>query len=513
MGDRCFGRIALICGNYYLFQARRQMNPMSLTPKRISLIRHLLKLSNLSGLSKHQDKHKLSYKLGRTKVGRLFWLTLPLTLPLSFFLALPLRVVAEPDVAGGVDRQAQEEAVRKDVLFEPETETNYPNGAIDANEIDTSKADNAIVPVNRNANPAEQTDGIDDRGDRTNREHGTANISNVSEQGTVEPNLDNDLDADLDADQNIIPHEHDLEHEAIEKPTVGEARNGKASDLLGNDATLINRPKPTNPNESEGSEDPESANQAAQDGNGAIEANRDRQDNQDPDAIKLDLSEFSGITEAKLNARQQKLIEADRLYRAGEIELAEQLYREAKTEKNSRLNQATASAKEANDSIATATKEPTQLIESDQANADHHLANSTNPDLATSVDSSESNVTAHLETNLEAETEPRTAAIYEITEAAPAAQVYWREYQAGMEQGLETRILVPLQLLTTRNPEFIPGHIAYAEALEMYDRPAEALAALEQACAIYPDEPKLMLARIRKLGESRAMAGVVDRRA
>ncbi|NJM85777.1 MAG: hypothetical protein HC839_07020, partial [Leptolyngbyaceae cyanobacterium RM2_2_21] len=53
---------------------------------------------------------------------------------------------------------------------------------------------------------------------------------------------------------------------------------------------------------------------------------------------------------------------------------------------------------------------------------------------------------------------------------SPAAEVYWREAQTGAELGLETRTLVPLKLLVEQSPEFIPGHIRYAQALIEYDR-------------------------------------------
>ncbi|MEB3358170.1 MAG: M48 family metalloprotease [Synechococcales bacterium] len=85
---------------------------------------------------------------------------------------------------------------------------------------------------------------------------------------------------------------------------------------------------------------------------------------------------------------------------------------------------------------------------------------------------------------------------------APAGQVYWREYLAGAETGLETRIFIPLELLTEEHPEFIPGHIEYAEQLDEADRTPEALSALERAASLYPNSPELALARVEALVEA-----------
>ena len=79
---------------------------------------------------------------------------------------------------------------------------------------------------------------------------------------------------------------------------------------------------------------------------------------------------------------------------------------------------------------------------------------------------------------------------------SPAGKVFWRNYQRGKEQGLETKILSSLKLLTTREPQFISGHIHYARMLQKYEREAEAQKALEKAASRYPNEPKLIKARI-----------------
>ncbi|MBG1270640.1 M48 family metalloprotease [Nostoc sp. WHI] len=108
-----------------------------------------------------------------------------------------------------------------------------------------------------------------------------------------------------------------------------------------------------------------------------------------------------------------------------------------------------------------------------------------------------------------AKTDPpqeRKAAILDPTQLSPGGKVYWRESEAGIVTKLQTRTLVPLQLLVEQYPEFIPGHIRYAEVLKQYDRPKEALDILERASSLYPDQPELIKARITALaGEKKWM--------
>jgi tetratricopeptide (TPR) repeat protein len=81
----------------------------------------------------------------------------------------------------------------------------------------------------------------------------------------------------------------------------------------------------------------------------------------------------------------------------------------------------------------------------------------------------------------------------------PAGQVYWREAEAGREAELLTRMMVPLELLVQEYPEFIPATIRYAELLLEQDRPQEALAVLERAATLYPDQAELVRVRVNAL--------------
>jgi predicted Zn-dependent protease len=88
------------------------------------------------------------------------------------------------------------------------------------------------------------------------------------------------------------------------------------------------------------------------------------------------------------------------------------------------------------------------------------------------------------------------AAINDPAQLSPAGAVYWRTYQQGKKQQLDSKIIVPLQLLVDKYPEFIPAHIHYARTLQAKERTEEAIAVLERAIAIYPNEPELLLAKI-----------------
>jgi Zn-dependent protease with chaperone function len=95
----------------------------------------------------------------------------------------------------------------------------------------------------------------------------------------------------------------------------------------------------------------------------------------------------------------------------------------------------------------------------------------------------------------------RPAAISDPVLLSPAGQVYWREAEAGRAADLYTRLMVPLELLVAEYPEFIPGHLLYAEVLAQ-DKPEESLAVLERATTLYPDEPELIRARVASLAEN-----------
>ena len=102
-------------------------------------------------------------------------------------------------------------------------------------------------------------------------------------------------------------------------------------------------------------------------------------------------------------ARQEKLIQADQLFMSGQLAAAQKLYRAA--------------------------KEP--------------FSTSGEPAEAT------------------AQPEP----IYDAAQLPPAGAVYWRMSGEGLEQKLKTKIFVPLESLVERFPQFIPGHLRYAQAL------------------------------------------------
>ena len=89
----------------------------------------------------------------------------------------------------------------------------------------------------------------------------------------------------------------------------------------------------------------------------------------------------------------------------------------------------------------------------------------------------------------------RPEPIYDPAELPPAAAVYWREAQAGYEQELTHRTIIPLELLVEEYPEFIPGQVFYANYLVEQGQAEEADSVLDRALMVYPSEPELLKAR------------------
>ncbi len=91
---------------------------------------------------------------------------------------------------------------------------------------------------------------------------------------------------------------------------------------------------------------------------------------------------------------------------------------------------------------------------------------------------------------------PESAVFSNPDQLSPAGKVFWRNYQQGKQQQLSSKVVSSLKLLTTREPQFLPGHIHYAEALLGYEREAESLAALNRAVNLYPNEPMILRAKM-----------------
>ncbi len=91
---------------------------------------------------------------------------------------------------------------------------------------------------------------------------------------------------------------------------------------------------------------------------------------------------------------------------------------------------------------------------------------------------------------------PELAVFSNPDQLSPAGKVFWRNYQQGKQQQLSSKVVSSLKLLTTREPQFLPGHIHYAEALLGYEREAESLAVLNRAVNLYPNEPVILRAKM-----------------
>ncbi len=86
-----------------------------------------------------------------------------------------------------------------------------------------------------------------------------------------------------------------------------------------------------------------------------------------------------------------------------------------------------------------------------------------------------------------------------FTDAAllsPGGAVYWREAQTRLAGDRPSPAIVVLKLLTESAPNFIPGQVAYANALYAQEEPQEANAVIETALTTYPDQADLLLAQV-----------------
>ncbi|MDJ0507778.1 MAG: M48 family metallopeptidase [Crocosphaera sp.] len=89
-------------------------------------------------------------------------------------------------------------------------------------------------------------------------------------------------------------------------------------------------------------------------------------------------------------------------------------------------------------------------------------------------------------------------AVYEPQYLLPGGAVYWRLYQESLKESevYESKRIAPLKLLSQDYPEFIPGHIKYAEILKEDERHEEARKVLENAVNLYPNEAPIVKAKI-----------------
>ena len=102
-----------------------------------------------------------------------------------------------------------------------------------------------------------------------------------------------------------------------------------------------------------------------------------------------------------------------------------------------------------------------------------------------------------------AETRQRPEPIVDPAQLSPAGKVYWREAEAGRVQKIQTRVMVPLRLLVEQYPEFVPGNLRLAQALQEYDHDKEALDVLERSTTLYPNQPDLVKAKVAALADAK----------
>jgi len=101
----------------------------------------------------------------------------------------------------------------------------------------------------------------------------------------------------------------------------------------------------------------------------------------------------------------------------------------------------------------------------------------------------------------------RRKAIDDPTQLSGGALSYYRNGKSGLDEGLITKALIPLQRLSEDYPEFIPGHLMLAQAARKFsDEDAKIvlkrskleveLEALERGSSVFPERKDLLDARI-----------------
>ena len=80
----------------------------------------------------------------------------------------------------------------------------------------------------------------------------------------------------------------------------------------------------------------------------------------------------------------------------------------------------------------------------------------------------------------------------ELANLPPGGKVYWDYGKAEFDPKLESKSLAPLKLLVEKYPNFIPGHIRYAEALIYFNQTEKAINHLESAVSRYPKQLTLV---------------------
>ncbi len=75
---------------------------------------------------------------------------------------------------------------------------------------------------------------------------------------------------------------------------------------------------------------------------------------------------------------------------------------------------------------------------------------------------------------------------------SPGGNVFWGYGKQEFDPKLKSKSLAPLSHLVEQEPDFIPGHIRYAEALEFFDQREQAITHLESIVPQYPEQVELV---------------------
>ena len=93
---------------------------------------------------------------------------------------------------------------------------------------------------------------------------------------------------------------------------------------------------------------------------------------------------------------------------------------------------------------------------------------------------------------------PTPPPISDLSQLDAKAREYWNtatqaiEADPPEEEEITNKIFIPLQNLVKEYPAFVPGHILLADTHDLYAEEKEALATIEKAAQLYPDNKEII---------------------
>ncbi len=92
--------------------------------------------------------------------------------------------------------------------------------------------------------------------------------------------------------------------------------------------------------------------------------------------------------------------------------------------------------------------------------------------------------------------------VTEVDQLSPGGQVYWREAKEGLEQNMESRAIVAIDLLIKKHPEFLPGQLLNTQIQSKYGKADQVLPVLEALALRHPRNAEVQRLRITALNKA-----------